>query len=112
MSDDATLRFLLVTAVYRDIRIYWAITEALMSRAAFNVGDLGISSALQLTLWPARPEFWELTAKRLRLSARKSSHRGFVLSDTISYVTFNSNPQPLKARTIRDFRDFKLHIRY
>jgi hypothetical protein len=36
-----------------------------MSRSAFNVGDLGISSALQLTLWPARPELRELTAEAI-----------------------------------------------
>jgi hypothetical protein len=36
-----------------------------MSRSVFNVGDLGISSALQLTLWPARPELRELTAEAI-----------------------------------------------
>jgi hypothetical protein len=33
-----------------------------MPHASFNVDHLDISSALQLTLWPARPELGELTA--------------------------------------------------
>jgi hypothetical protein len=64
-----------------------------MSRAAFNVGDLGISSALQLTLWPARPEFRELTAKALTAFGTEGQAKGLhaLGHDFVRYLQFQSS---------------------
>lgn len=63
-----------------------------MSRTAFNVRDLGISSALQLTLWPGRPELSELTAAAI--SAFGTSDQANVLHalghDFVKYLQFES----------------------
>jgi hypothetical protein len=64
-----------------------------MTRPPFNVGDLGISSALQITLWPARPELRELTAQAL--TAFGSTEQAIGLralgSDLIRYLQFESS---------------------
>lgn len=64
-----------------------------MSRSAFNVGDLGISSALQLTVWPARPELRELTAEAI--AAFGTDEQAIVLHalghDFIRYLQFESS---------------------
>jgi hypothetical protein len=64
-----------------------------MSRAAFNVGDLGVSSALQLTLWPARPEFRELTAKALTAFGTEEQATGLraLGHDFVRYLQFESS---------------------
>ena len=54
-----------------------------MSHPAFNVLDLGISSALQLTLWPGRPEFCELTAEALTHSELVIKRTCYTLLGTI-----------------------------
>src|SRR4029079_14572856 len=64
-----------------------------MSRSAFNIGDLGVSSALQLTLWPARPELRELTAEGL--SAFGTEEQAIELRalghDFVQYLQFKSS---------------------
>jgi hypothetical protein len=64
-----------------------------MSRSAFNVGDLGISSALQLTLWPARPEFRELTAEAIAAFGTDEQAIGLhaLGHDFIRYLQFESS---------------------
>jgi hypothetical protein len=63
-----------------------------MSHRAFNIGDLGISSALQLTLWPGRPELRELTAEAV--SAFGSDDQAYALHalghDCVRYLQFES----------------------
>jgi type II secretory pathway pseudopilin PulG len=63
-----------------------------MSRSAFNVGNLGISSALQLTLWPSRPELRELTAEATTaLGAEEQAIRLRALGhDFVRYLQFES----------------------
>jgi len=64
-----------------------------MSRSAFNVGDLGISSALQLTLWPARPELRELTAEAITAFGTDEQASGLraLGHDFIRYLQFESS---------------------
>jgi hypothetical protein len=64
-----------------------------MSRSAFNVGDLGISSALQVTLWPAHPELWELTAEAITAFGTDEQAVGLraLGHDFIRYLQFESS---------------------
>ncbi|TWU17464.1 hypothetical protein [Bythopirellula polymerisocia] len=64
-----------------------------MTRTEFNVGNLGISSALQLTLWPARPEFRELTAKALTAFGTEEQAIGLSAlgHDFVRYLQFESS---------------------
>jgi hypothetical protein len=66
--------------------------EASMSRPAFNVGDLSISSALQLTLWSARPEMCELTAQAITAfgTEDQSLELHSLGLDFVSYLQFES----------------------
>jgi hypothetical protein len=63
-----------------------------MPHASFNVDHLDISSALQLTLWPARPELGELTAAAF--SAFGTDEQAIDLHtlgyDFVSYLQFES----------------------
>jgi hypothetical protein len=63
-----------------------------MSRSAFNVGDLGISSALQLTLWPGRPELRELTAEAFTAFGADEQAIGLraLGHDFVGYLQFES----------------------
>ncbi len=63
-----------------------------MSRSEFNVGNLGISSALQLTLWPARPELWELTAEAITAFGADEQAIGLraLGHDFVRYLQFES----------------------
>jgi hypothetical protein len=64
-----------------------------MSRPTFNVGDLGISSALQLTLWPAHPALRELTADAMTALGTAEQAIGLreLGSDVIRYLQFESS---------------------
>jgi hypothetical protein len=64
-----------------------------MSRSAFNVGDLGISSALQLTLWAARPELRELTSEAITAFGTDAQAIGLraLGHDVIQYLQFESS---------------------
>jgi len=63
-----------------------------MSHLSFNIRDLGISSALQLTLWPGRPELCDLTAEAI--SAFGTDDQAKVLrtlgNDFVQYLQFGS----------------------
>ena len=63
-----------------------------MSRSAFSVADLGISSALQLTLWPARPELRELTAEAIIAFGTVEQANGLhsLGHDVVRYLQFES----------------------
>ena len=63
-----------------------------MSPSAFNVGDLCISSALQLTLWPARPELRELTEEAMTAFGTDEQAIGLraLGHDFIRYLQFES----------------------
>jgi hypothetical protein len=64
-----------------------------MSHSAFNVGDLDISSALQLTLWPARPELRELTAEAITAFGTDEQAIGLQAlgHDFVQYLQFESS---------------------
>jgi hypothetical protein len=64
-----------------------------MSRSVFNAGDLGISSALQLTLWPARPELRELTAEAITAFGTDEQAIGLrsLGQNVIRYLQFESS---------------------
>ena len=70
--------------------LIWTIS---MSHSAFNVGDLGVSSALQLTLWPARPELRELTAEAVTAFGTDEQANGLraLGHDFIQYLQFESS---------------------
>ena len=64
-----------------------------MSHSAFNVGDLGVSSALQLTLWPARPELRDLAAEALMAFGTDEQAIGLraLGHDFVRYLQFESS---------------------
>jgi hypothetical protein len=66
--------------------------ESIMSRPPFNVSDLSISSALQLTLWSARPELRELAAQALTAFGADDQAPGLhaLGHDFLSYLQFES----------------------
>ena len=63
-----------------------------MSPSAFNVGNLGISSALQLTLWPSRPKLQELTAEATTALGTEEQAIGLraLGHDFVRYLQFES----------------------
>ncbi len=63
-----------------------------MSQAGFTVHNLGVSSALQLTLWPARHELRELTAQAFVALGTSAQATGLhaLGHDFIRYLQFES----------------------
>ena len=64
-----------------------------MPHPVFNVGDLGIKSALQLTLWPARPALRELTAEAITAFGSDEQANGLraLGHDFVRYLQFESS---------------------
>ena len=63
-----------------------------MSQLPFSAGDLGIASALQLTLWSTRPELRELTAQALTAFGDDEQAAGLhsLGHDFVRYLQFES----------------------
>jgi hypothetical protein len=59
----------------------------------FNFNDLGIASALQLTLWSTRPELRELTAQALTAFGNEQQFAGLhaLGHDFVRYLQFESS---------------------